>query len=273
MTFKKGQIHQETPEQKQHRIVRLTEAWKDREDYTNGLRGTPFHNSWRSVRFTLKGKKAGCDPKWLTFQGFQSDMQESFKDGCVLVRADKSKPYSKSNCFWTPKGQEVYSKSSLVKLTHQNKTQTLKEWAVELGISLNGLRLRYHKGEDYSVEEILFGKMKVKRKWNTEASVKIRASKLLATYRNNDNRRGYENNLKKDWFISNILSKPCHYCNSTDRIGSDRIINSKGHTMDNVVPCCYNCNVLRGDRFTVAEMLKIGKVVREIMEDRKIKNN
>ena len=30
----------------------------------------------------------------------------------------------------------------------------------------------------------------------------------------------------------------------------DRIDNSKSHTIDNRVPCCYNCNTMRGNDFS-----------------------
>lgn len=44
------------------------------------------------------------------------------------------------------------------------QTKTLKEWAIDLKVTLAGIRLRYHKNKDYSPEEILFGKKKPKKK-------------------------------------------------------------------------------------------------------------
>ena len=75
------------------------------------------------------------------------------------------------------------------------------------------------------------------------------------------------------WFRDNISSKPCIYCGYTKKIGCDRIDNSKGHTKDNVVPCCHECNTARSDHFTVSEMLRLGKVIREIKNDRLRKDN
>lgn len=51
-------------------------------------------------------------------------------------------------------------------------------------------------------------------------------------------------------------------------IGCDRIDNSKGHTYDNVVPCCYVCNCARNNNFSFDEMKILGKTIKKIMEDR-----
>ena len=73
-----------------------------------------------------------------------------------------------------------------------------------------------------------------------------RASTLVRCYQREDKKynRG-ECTLTPEWMIENIFSKPCHYCGETDwtKIGCDRIDNSKPHTPDNVVPCCWKCNV------------------------------
>jgi hypothetical protein len=56
--------------------------------------------------------------------------------------------------------------------------------------------------------------------------------------------------LTPEWIVENIFSKPCHYCGKEgwELIGCDRIDNSKPHTPDNVVPCCWECNKKRGRR-------------------------
>ena len=52
------------------------------------------------------------------------------------------------------------------------------------------------------------------------------------------------------WLMENITTKPCVYCGAVDKVGCDRIDNSKGHTKDNVVPCCKRCNLIRNQFFT-----------------------
>lgn len=59
---------------------------------------------------------------------------------------------------------------------------------------------------------------------------------------------------------ASIISKPCSYCdNSLGHVqketgaGLDRLDNSKGYTVDNVISCCGFCNSLRSDILTVEE--------------------
>lgn len=59
-----------------------------------------------------------------------------------------------------------------------------------------------------------------------------------------------------------MIGKPCVYCGSTtDNRGLDRIDNSLPHIKGNVQTACGDCNIMRGDRFTVEEMMVIGAAV------------
>ena len=65
--------------------------------------------------------------------------------------------------------------------------------------------------------------------------------------------------------IDAVLKKShCVYCGAKRYLGLDRIDNSKGHTKENVVVCCKDCNWIRGDRYTLEEMKIIGKAMRSI---------
>lgn len=76
----------------------------------------------------------------------------------------------------------------------------------------------------------------------------------LSSYKSSDKKFGRECDLTNEFLIS-ILFKPCYYCGHTDSPcnGLDRIDNSVGHKMNNVVTCCSLCNMTRGDRFTHQE--------------------
>ena len=71
-----------------------------------------------------------------------------------------------------------------------------------------------------------------------------------------------------DTEIKYFLNQNCFYCGNGNSIGLDRIDNSKGHSKDNVVSCCKICNMTRGDRFTKDEFIKIGFIIKEILNNR-----
>lgn len=65
--------------------------------------------------------------------------------------------------------------------------------------------------------------------------------------------------LTEDQYVI-LISVPCDYCDNqlgstinATGVGLDRIDNSRGYEMDNVVSCCVICNRLRGDHLTPEE--------------------
>ena len=69
-----------------------------------------------------------------------------------------------------------------------------------------------------------------------------------------------------------LRSKPCHYCTFpiqiSSGVGIDRVDHLKGYEIDNVVSCCPQCNICKGDHFSLEEMELIGKVIKQIRENR-----
>lgn len=59
-------------------------------------------------------------------------------------------------------------------------------------------------------------------------------------------RDGREFSLTKD-VVESLITKPCSYCSSHERIGIDRADNNVGYTAENSVPCCARCNMLKKD--------------------------
>lgn len=78
-----------------------------------------------------------------------------------------------------------------------------------------------------------------------ENPIKYRATILITSYWTKDKKkhRG-KGDLTVGWLIENILLKPCAHCGKTgwDKIGCNRLDNTKPHTKDNVEPCCEDCN-------------------------------
>jgi hypothetical protein len=72
-----------------------------------------------------------------------------------------------------------------------------------------------------------------------------------------------------------LIKQPCHYCNNEFgttvgmmATGLDRLDNSRGYEMDNVVSCCYECNTMRSYILSPEE-LRIA--VRSLIDYRKTK--
>lgn len=245
----------------------LSLSWKDRISYTHGLAGTKFHNSWRARVFTIKGKRAGFDPRWEKFQNFIEDMYASYKEGYKLSRKDKSKPFSKENCEWiSPSKLSEYKYS---KLEYNDETKTIIEWCLQYDLNYNGVRQRYYKGKKYTAKEILFGKVKNKKKNLLDIQnlsyqrLCSKASKMISAYKCKDKKRGVDIcDFTVEWMIDNILNKSCSYCDSTKNIGADRQNNSLGHLKINVIPCCISCNSIKGDKFNYEQMRKIGQFIK-----------
>jgi len=93
---------------------------------------------------------------------------------------------------------------------------------------------------------------------------KNRVSRLYDVTRRVDKKRGFVICSRQEY--EDIINKGvCYYCGFLGLIGVDRIDNSKGHIVGNMLPCCAVCNLTRGDRFTVGQMILIGSVLRSFL--------
>lgn len=266
--------HTETREVKEKRIASCTESWKQRNDYISDIKHHYIYNAWRSMNFTLKGKSIGIDKSWNDYRTFYNDVFPTYVEGYRFQRIDKKDIFSPTNFIWIPDCSSALLKEKTILITYNNESLTFKEWANKLNVSYNGIRNRYFKNKNYSTEEILLGKKKrlSRAKLDSEKlpyqKLRDKASKMCSSYKQKDRKSRKDYDLDADWLIENILFKKCSYCGTDKYIGCDRIDNSKGHTKDNVIPCCHVCNTIRGDNFTVDEMKKLGKCVSEINKDR-----
>jgi hypothetical protein len=65
------------------------------------------------------------------------------------------------------------------------------------------------------------------------------------SYRSGSRLRNITFNISKQEFLR-FWNKPCFYCNHPIKgIGLDRVNNSKGYSLDNLVPCCHSCNRMK----------------------------
>ena len=271
--FLKGRdLTNEPIEQRIKKSISLHESWKNRPDYIGDIKALHpvIYNTWRGLRFTDKGKKQGISEEWLSFRAFYNDVIPTYEKGKLFRRLDTTKPYSKDNFMWVTKEEAKLLLSNLIILEYNDKQLSLKEWAEEVNVPFNSIKKRYYNRDkhNYTIKEILFGRT---RKRNSKIvkdannNLRSKVSKMISSYKVKDKKNGTSIcDLDIEWMIDNIITKPCVYCGDTHRIGCDRIDNTKGHTKDNVQPCCYECNVARGNNFSVEEMKIIGESIRKV---------
>lgn len=95
------------------------------------------------------------------------------------------------------------------------------------------------------------------------ASKRGRANNILGRYKISDKNKGLLCTITPEFIETEIFTKSCVYCGESDwkKLGCDRIDNNKGHTPDNVVCSCGECNNDRNRRkMSVDEYKKYKKM-------------
>lgn len=119
--------------------------------------------------------------------------------------------------------------------------------------------------------------LNLKKHYKENRASKLQSQKIYQT--KNHHIKKYRDYLKNDIdkFNSSLdfsinelkerLKDDCFYCgeNVSNR-GLDRIDNNKGHLLENTLVCCELCNMTRGNRYSVDEMILLGEVIKKIKE-------
>lgn len=114
-----------------------------------GGRGITICDEWLSKNRTHKGFNSFRE--WALSHGYQ--------DGLTIDRIDNNKCYSPDNCRWVSMDIQCNNTRQNHYITYNGKTQSMKKWSEELGISYSVLRSRlnnYH----WSVKEAFSTKIK-----------------------------------------------------------------------------------------------------------------
>lgn len=230
--------------------------------------GKRIHNTWRSIRFTNKGKNAGSCESWSDFFKFMEDVQYGYNDGLFLQRLDQSKPFSPTNFEWVEKSK-IRSRKNTAIIDFNGHSYTVKEFSNLTGLGEGAIkhRIRIGHSPDYIV------KMSHEKPKRNRRKVPIcqsdldyqkqrdKASKMVSSYKSSDKKKGLNCGIDIKFMMEEIFGKKCTYCGTYKNVGCDRIDNSIGHTPDNIIPACYTCNTIRRDIFSVDEMKKIGSFI------------
>lgn len=132
----------------------------------HGMSYTATYQSWQSMKRRCNASPTHKDHytnyvqrgikvcvRWQTFLNFLADMGER-PAGATLERTDNDKGYEPGNCKWATQSEQLRNTRRTIRLTFNGKTQSLADWADEIGIHREVLRhrLSYH---GWSVEKAL----------------------------------------------------------------------------------------------------------------------
>lgn len=130
----------------------------------HGLSSHPIYGTWvcmisRCYDLNCAGYKdyggrgiTVCDRWRESFANFLSDMGERPK-GWSIDRIDNNKGYCPENCRWATSVEQNNNTRRNRILSHDGKTQTMTQWAMELGFSVQAIYDRLRRG--WSVERAL----------------------------------------------------------------------------------------------------------------------
>jgi hypothetical protein len=90
--------------------------------------------------------------KWESFENFYADMSEPSTDA-TIERIDNDGEYSKTNCRWATRAEQVRNRRNNVWIEFNGKNQLLADWARETGMPAVTLRYRIKAG--WSIEKAL----------------------------------------------------------------------------------------------------------------------
>lgn len=145
----------------------------------HGMYGTPTYASYKAM---LGRSYHGCttsanhykgrgilvclrwlEPKGKGFKNFRADMGRR-PEGMSLDRINNDGDYEPSNCRWATALVQGQNTRKTKLLEYRGKSQSLRQWAAELGITHASLTKRIHKG--WPLDQV-FATTKF-NKWNRE---------------------------------------------------------------------------------------------------------
>ena len=159
--------------EKKKRKPRPDLSERNRNNKTHGMSESRTFRIWMGIRtrcndptnkdfFNYGGRGIKVDPNWdKSFVCFLMDMGEA-PAGMQIDRIDNNGHYEKANCRWATIMQNANNRRTCVFVTHEGKTQSVADWAREIGLERKTLEYRIRIG--WSAERALTTPSLIKRK-------------------------------------------------------------------------------------------------------------
>lgn len=122
--------------------------------YKNVINRCYKKNHERYKYYGGKGIKV-CDT-WLNdFESFYNwAYANGYKQGLSIDRIDNNGNYEPNNCRWVDMSIQSTNKRNTVYLTYNNKTQSMKQWADELGLNYDHFKYRI-RDKNMTIDEAI----------------------------------------------------------------------------------------------------------------------
>lgn len=126
----------------------------------HGDTGTRFYTIWKDIRHRTNRKWKNeypaytnisvCDRWHNSYLAFKEDMYDSYlahvkefgEDNTSIDRIDVLGDYTVENCRWADKEIQNNNKTTSRKITYNNETRTVTQWAKNLGVNARTLSAR-----------------------------------------------------------------------------------------------------------------------------------
>jgi len=117
--------------------------------------GMKYRSTGKELQKSKKCYKNICiDDSWKDYVNFKKDMFRSYNkhikkfgiSDTTLDRLDSKKGYSKTNCRWATKKEQMSNTSRNIYLTYKGETKVLAEWGRFLGVHPQTLKNRIDIG-------------------------------------------------------------------------------------------------------------------------------
>lgn len=120
--------------------LRLYRIWKNIKTRCNNP------NFYLYNRYGGRGIRV-CNEWENSFENFYEwAMNNGYTDELTIDRINNDKGYAPGNCRWATRNEQSRNNSRVVMVSHNGKTQCIKDWSKELGIPAETLRRRLLNG-------------------------------------------------------------------------------------------------------------------------------